>query len=436
MRSPLLRLSTSLLALSAVVAASGVATARPGSPADGRERPRTGWTAGWAAPVQRPSAGFEPNWAETGFADQTVRQVVRVTGGGTAARIRLSNRYGTAPLRVTGATIARTAHGPAVHPASLRGLTFGHRRSVEIPAGGETASDAAPLRLAPFESVTVTLYFRRPTGPATFHAQAYATSYRADGDHRGDRTGAAFTGRTHSWYYLSDVEVTGGAKGHGKRHANGHGKGRDTVVAFGDSLTDGFGSGNDTHHRWPDLLAERLAAAGTPRPVLNSGIGGNLLRNDSPWYGERAAARFQRDVLDKPGVRSVIVLEGLNDIGFSEVDLPTYRPNPQISAEEVIASYRELIGRAHARGVRVIGGTILPFKGAEYHTARSEAKRAAINEWIRTSGEFDAVVDFAEIMASPSDPLALDPAYDSGDAKHPNAAGYRRMADAVDLAAL
>ncbi|MBL1096272.1 SGNH/GDSL hydrolase family protein [Streptomyces coffeae] len=428
MRSSLLRLSTSLLALSAVVAASGVATARPGGPAADRERPRTGWSAGWAAPVQRPSAGFEPNWAETGFADQTVRQVVRVTGGGTAARIRLSNRYGTAPLRIAGATIARTAHGASVHPATLRGLTFGHRRSVEIPAGGETASDAAPLRLAPFESVTVTLYFRRPTGPATFHAQAYAGSYRADGDHRGDRTGAAFTERTHSWYHLSDVEVTGGGQGDGKA--------RDTVVAFGDSITDGFGSGNDTDQRWPDLLAERLAAAGTPRPVLNSGIGGNLLRHDSRWYGERAGARFPRDVLDKPGVRSVIILEGLNDIGFSEVDLPTYQPNPQISADEVIASYRELIGRAHARGIRVIGGTILPFKGAEYHTARSEAKRAAVNEWIRTSGAFDAVVDFAEVMASPSDPLALDPAYDSGDAKHPNAAGYRRMAEAVDLTAL
>ncbi|QKV93819.1 SGNH/GDSL hydrolase family protein [Streptomyces sp. NA02950] len=432
MRFSPLRLSTSLLALSAVVAASGVATARPGGPAADRERPRTGWSAGWAAPVQRPSAGFEPNWAETGFADQTVRQVVRVTDGGTAARIRLSNRYGTAPLRIAGATIARSAHGASVRTATLRGLTFGHRRAVEIPAGGETVSDAAPLRLAPFESVTVTLYFRRPTGPATFHAQAYAGSYRADGDHRDDRTGAAFTERTHSWYYLSDVEVTGG-RGAGER--NGAAR-RDTVVAFGDSITDGFGSGHDTNHRWPDRLAERLAAAGTPRPVLNSGIGGNLLRHDSRWYGERAGARFQRDVLDKSGVRSVIVLEGLNDIGFSEVDLPTYKPNPQISADEVIASYRELIERAHARGIKVIGGTILPFKGAEYHTARSEAKRAAINEWIRTSGAFDAVVDFAEVMASPSDPLALDPAYDSGDAKHPNDAGYRRMAEAVDLAAL
>ncbi|MGO4426167.1 SGNH/GDSL hydrolase family protein, partial [Streptomyces sp. MCAF7] len=244
---------------------------------------------------------------------------------------------------------------------------------------------------------------------STFHAQAYAKSYRAEGDHGADRTGAAFTAYTHSWYYLSDVELTGGGAGR-----------RGSVVAFGDSITDGFGSASDANSRWPDRLAERLAAAGTPRPVLNSGIGGNLLLHDSPWYGDRAGARFRRDVLDKPGVRSVILLQGLNDIGFSEVDLPTYKPDPQVSAEQVIAGYRELIARAHARGVRVVGATILPFKGAEYHTARSEAKRAAINEWIRTSGEFDGVVDFAEVMASPSDPLALDPAYDSGDHKHPN----------------
>ncbi|CAM5420288.1 MULTISPECIES: SGNH/GDSL hydrolase family protein [Streptomyces] len=427
MRSSTLRLSASLLALTTVMAASGTATARPGGPAAGRDRPGTGWSAGWAAPVQRPSAGFEKNWAESGFAErtaQTLRQVVRVTGGGTAARIRLSNRYGTAPLRIAGATIARTAHGASVQGASLRALTFGHRRPVEIPAGGETVSDAAPLRVAPRQPVTVTMYFDRPTGAATFHAQAYARSYRADGDHRADRTGTAFTETTHSWYYLSDVEVTGGP---------GH---PGTVVAFGDSITDGFGSTDDADHRWPDLLAERLAAAGTPRPVLNSGIGGNLLLHDSAWYGDRAGARFRRDVLDKPGVRSVILLEGLNDIGFSEVDLPTYKPNPHVSAEQVIEGYRELIALAHARGIKVIGGTILPFKGAEYHTPRSEAKRAAINEWIRTSGAFDVVVDFATVMASPSDPLRLDPAYDSGDFKHPNDVGYRRMAEAIDLATL
>ncbi|MFC0601742.1 SGNH/GDSL hydrolase family protein [Streptomyces palmae] len=426
-----LRLGASLLALTAVAAASPTASARTAADrslaAEARPTARVGtdWGPGWSAPVQRPSSGFEENWSETGFADQTVRQVVRLTSGGTTARIKLSNRYGQRPLRIAGATIARAAHGASVRPGTLRKLTFGQRPAVTIPAGGEATSDAAPLRVEPFTSVTVTLHFAEPTGPSTFHSQAYATSYRAEGDHRADRTGAPFTARTHSWYYLSDVELTGGGRPHG-----------DTVVAFGDSITDGFGSTVDGDHRWPDALGRRLAAAGTPRPVLNSGIGGNLLLHDSAWFGDRAADRFQRDVLDKPGVRTVVLLEGLNDIGFSEVDLPTYKPNPQIGAEQVIAGYRELIERAHARGIRVVGGTILPFKGAEYHTPRSEAKRATINEWIRDSGEFDAVADFAAALASPSDALALDPAYDSGDHKHPNDAGYRVMAEAIDLSAL
>lgn len=465
MRSASSRLAISLVALTAVLATSGVAGARPratatpqtpaGTTDTDRARAATTWSAGWAAPVQRPSAGFEENWSEAGFDRQTVRQVVRVTGGGSAARIKLSNRYGERPLRISGATIARSAGGAAVRPQTLRKLTFGNRPSVTIPAGGEGASDAAPLRVSAFDTVTVTLYFAEPTGPATFHAQAYAHSYRARGDHRGDRTGSAFGERTRSWYYLSDVELTGDRSTHtphSRRIANQAGGGanpdapeasdgasrpgasrRGAVVAFGDSITDGYGSTVDANKRYPDQLAERLSAAGRARPVLNAGIGGNLLLNDSAWYGDRALDRFGRDVLDKPGVSSVIVFEGLNDIGFSEVDLPTYKPNPQLSATQLIDAYRELIARARAKGVRVVGATILPFKGAEYHTPRAEAKRQQINAWIRTSGEFDAYVDFAAALADPADPLALDPAYDSGDHKHPNDAGYRAMAEAIDL---
>ncbi|MFF5719589.1 SGNH/GDSL hydrolase family protein [Streptomyces buecherae] len=462
MRSASSRLAISLVALTAVLATSGVAGARPRATATpqplpsstdtDRARAATTWSAGWAAPVQRPSAGFEENWSEAGFDRQTVRQVVRVTDGGSAARIKLSNRYGDQPLRISGATIARSAGGAAVRPQTLRKLTFGNRPSVTIPAGGEGASDAAPLRVSAFDTVTVTLYFAEPTGPATFHAQAYAHSYRARGDHRGDRTGSAFGERTRSWYYLSDVELTGTRPAHAPhsgRIADRAGGGaspdapggvsrpgasrRGAVVAFGDSITDGYGSTVDANKRYPDQLAERLSAAGRARPVLNAGIGGNLLLNDSAWYGDRALDRFERDVLNKPGVSSVIVFEGLNDIGFSEVDLPTYKPNPQLSAAQLIDAYRELIARARAKGVRVVGATILPFKGAEYHTPRAEAKRQQVNAWIRTSGEFDAYVDFAAALADPADPLALNPAYDSGDHKHPNDAGYRAMAEAIDL---
>ncbi|MFE5741676.1 GDSL-type esterase/lipase family protein [Streptomyces celluloflavus] len=383
------------------------------------------WQAGWAASVQRPSTGFHKNWAEEGFADQTVRQVVRVTNGGTSARIRLSHRYGSAPLEVAGATIARTDQGAAVLPGTERRLTFDGAASVRIPAGGEVSSDAAEVRVAPFESLTVSLYFARPTGPATFHAQAFATAYRAAGDQLGAVDPAVFGETTVSWYHLAEVELADGGPAR-----------RDTVVVFGDSITDGFASTIDGNRRYSDALAERLADRGTPRPVLNAGIGGNLLLNDSAWFGDRAGARFRRDVLDRPGIRSVVVLVGLNDIGFSEVDLPTYKPNPDNSVAELIAGYRELIGQAHAVGVRVTGGTIMPFKGSEYHTPAAEAKRREINAWIRTSGEFDAVADFAAALADPADPDALAPAYDSGDRKHPGDAGYRAMADAVDLAGL
>ncbi|WP_043268055.1 SGNH/GDSL hydrolase family protein [Streptomyces sp. CT34] len=383
------------------------------------------WQAGWSASMQRPSAGFDKNWAEEGFADQTVRQVVRVTGAGTSARIKLSNRYGTAPLEVSGGWLARTDRGPAVHGGTGRRLTFGGADSVRIPAGGEVHSDAVELRVAAFDALTVSLYFARPTGPATFHAQAFATSYRAAGEQLGEVDPAVFGETTVSWYYLAAVELAGGGAAR-----------RDTVVAFGDSITDGFGSTVDGNARYPDALAERLAAVGTPRPVLNHGIGGNLLLHDSAWYGDRAGERFGRDVLEQPGVRSVVVLVGLNDIGFSEVDLPTYQPAPDLSAGQLIAGYQELIDRARAAGVRVTGATITPFKGSEYHTPTAEAKRREVNAWIRTSGAFDAVADFAAVLADPADAAALAPGYDGGDRKHPNDAGYRAMAAAVDLTAL
>ncbi len=382
------------------------------------------WSAGWSAPVQRPSSGFEENWAESGFARQSIRQTVRVTGSGTAVRIRLSNRFGKRPLVVSAVSLALAGEGAAVRPGTVREVTFDGLTAVTVPVGGEVVTDAVELTVQRFDSLTVTLYFDSPTGPATFHAQAYANSFRATGDRTTDVEGDGFTEQTHSWYYLSDVELSGGEVQHG------------TVVAFGDSITDGFGSTVGANFRYPDRLAERLSAAGKSWAVINAGIGGNLVLHDSAWYGDRAVSRFERDVLDKPGVRSVIIFAGLNDIGFSEADLETYKPNPDVTVSELIAAYRGLIAQAHGRGIKVIGATILPFKGSEYHTPRAEAKRIALNEWIRVSGEYDAVADFDKALASHDDPEVLLPAYDCGDFKHPNDAGYRAMAAAVDLGSL
>ncbi len=380
--------------------------------------PASHWTAAWGASPQLPSTGFTPNWSQEGFSRQTVRQVVRVTGAGEQVRIRLSNAYGTSPLSITGATIARTAkeERAAVEAGSVRHLTFSGKRSIEIPARGELRSDAARLPLGRLESVTVTLYLAGTTGPATFHSQAWADTYRAEGDHRADVSGAAFTDTTQSWYYLSGVEVGGAERGR-----------NDGIVLFGDSITDSFGSTPNTDRRYSDALAER-----TGRPVVNQGIGGNLVLNDSAWYGERATARFGRDALDQPGVSTVVVLEGLNDIGFSEAkDQPTYKPSPVVSSAELIAGYRELIRAAHAKGLRIVGSTLLPLKGSDHWGPHAARVSDEVNHWIRTSGEFDAYADFDKALADPADADRLDPAYDYGDALHPNDAGYRLMAKTV-----
>ncbi|WP_344595058.1 SGNH/GDSL hydrolase family protein [Actinomadura vinacea] len=388
----------------------------------------TTWAAAWTTSMQRPSASFAPNWSEEGFASQTVRQVVRVTVGGDAVRIRLSNAYGTGPLTITGATIAACTGGAAVQQDTLQHLTVGGKRAFTIAAGAELASDPVPFRVVPLDKVTITFYTAEPTGPATFHAQALATSYRTEGDHRDDTDGTAFAETSQSWYHLSGLDVTGGpARLPG-------------VVLFGDSLTEGVGSTLDADRRYPDVLAERLASAGRPRAVLNQGIGGNRVTVDSAWHGDSAVSRFRRDVLGQPGAGTAVILLGINDIGISEVaqasPFPTFAPYTEVSADEVIAGLRGMIQQARTAGLRVVGATVMPAGPSAFSTPRSEAKRAAVNIWIRTSGEYDAIIDFDRAVGSPEDPFRLDPAFDSGDHLHLNDAGYRAMADAIDLADL
>ncbi|MFF9172322.1 MULTISPECIES: SGNH/GDSL hydrolase family protein [unclassified Streptomyces] len=375
------------------------------------------FTAAWTASPQQPSEGFTPNWSREGFWRQSLRQVVRLTAGGGRVRVRLSHAYGTSPLRIAGATVARAAAGAAgaaVEPGSLRRLTFGGADAVRIPARGQVVSDPAELSLAAGEALTVTLHFDAATGPATFHAQAFTRSHRGPGDLLTETDGNAFPEVTESWYVLSAVETDAGRT--------------DGIALFGDSITDGFGSTPGADRRWSDALATRTA-----RPVLNAGIGGNLLLNDSAWYGEKALHRLSRDVLDHPGVDTLVVLLGLNDIGFSETDeQPTYKPAPVVTAAELIEGHRELIRQAREAGLRrVIGATLLPFAGSDHWGERAAKTSHALNEWIRTSGEYDAVADLHRALADPRDGDRLHPSYDSGDHLHPDDAGYAVMAEAV-----
>ncbi|MFG3252459.1 SGNH/GDSL hydrolase family protein [Streptomyces sp. NPDC048172] len=378
------------------------------------------WQGSWSTSVQPPGPGFFPNWSEKGFDRQTVRQVIRVSEGGTSARFALSNRYGASALKIAGATVARTGEGASVRKGTVRPLTFKKRGSVTIPAGGKTFSDAVRMRVSPLESLTVTLYLAEPTGPATYHMTSVATSYRASGDHRSDESGTAFTETSESWYYLAGAEVRG------ERGAGG----RDGVVAFGDSITDGYGATVDADNRYPDELAERYVREGRPRGVLNHGISGNMITTGTSGTGESGVDRFRKDVLAEPGVGTVIVLEGINDIGLG-------RPGgdiPDVSVAQLIAAHRDLAAQARAAGLKVIGATLLPFKDAQYFTARGEAKRDALNDWIRTSGTYDEVVDLDRTMAAPDDKDLLAPTYDSGDHLHPNDTGYHAMAEQFDTA--
>ena len=388
------------------------------------ERSDGRWTGAWATSMitaSPPLFGL-PNWSLEGFANQSVRQVVRVTRGGSAVRIRLSNLYGATPLRLAGATLGVAGDGASVRSGTLRTLTFGHAPSTVLPAGRETASDAVRMPIFPLDRLSVTLFFAEPTGPATFHPMAFATSYRATGDHRLDPNAEAFGETSVSWYYLPGVDVAG------QEHE------REAIVAFGDSMTDGAMSTTDANNRYPDELAERLVAAGRPIGVLNAGISGNQLLASLPGYGASGLDRFRRDVLKQPQVRTVIVLEGMNDIAISEAT----RGEP-VTAAQLVDGYQTLIQAAHDNGIRIIGATIMPTKGTifpAYYTERGEAVRDAVNSWIRTGGAYDAVVDLDRVFADPTDPDRMRPEYNSGDGVHPNDTGMNAIAEAIDLKTL
>jgi len=380
------------------------------------------WVGTWTASPQPPEPPFvAPLPAQ--FENQTVRQIVHTSIGGKVVRVRLSNEFGRTPLVVSATHIALQlpGGGASIVPGSDRALTFGGRASVTIPAGAPVVSDPIAMDVPALTNLAVSIHLPNLTPAATHHSLGRQTTYVSS---QGDFTGAgnlpvALT--TQSWFFLTGVSVA-------TRHDDAA-----AIVALGDSITDGFNSTVDANRRWPNLLAQRLQAHPRLRhlAVLDHGISGNRTLHD--FIGPNALARFDRDVLAAPGVRFVVLLEGINNIGFPGALGLTQEV---VSAEDIIVSYRQLIARAHERGLKIYGGTLTPFEGTAfpgYFTPEGEAKRQAVNHWIRTSGAFDAVIDFDRAIRDPAQPSRMLPAYDSGDHLHPNDAGYQAMANAVNL---
>lgn len=390
------------------------------------------WQTSWyAAPHPVWDSGFAlPTNVPADVSGHTVREVVRLSAGGPALRVVLSNRYGTAPLRVGAVRVARTAGAPgatsAIDAASDRAVTFGGRAGATIPAGGTLVSDPAGFAVGALERLTVSAWFPAAAPLTTFHWGAQQTGYIAPGDATASVTlpGAALL---HGRAFVAGVQVMAARPA--------------TIVALGDSLTDGNGSTPDLHRRWPDFLAARLAPRGIG--VANAGISGARLL--STTMGVKAAERFDGDVLDQPGVAAVVITLGSNDIGWPGSGFAPHEG--PMTVQRLIDGYRALIARAHARGVKVIGGTLVPFGGAlpgtpfaAYWNADKEQVRQAFNAWIRTSPDLDAVADFDAALRDPANPTRMLPAYDSGDHLHPGDAGYAAMAqvahEAVERAAI
>ena len=390
-----------------------------------------------AALAVLPAFGGEPHWvgsygnsaaepfpARPGLpipapvvAQGTLRYRLPLSEGGTRVQVRLSNAAGRKPLLIGAASVALAGEGTAARPESLRRLGFGGRAALEIPAGAPALSDPVALEVPRGAVLVVSLYLPEPVEQAQ-GANGLLATLVPGRDATGDAAPADAVA-TSARPLVAGIEVETRAAVH-------------TIVTLGDSITDGAVSKSAQVRGWPGRLAERLAREQGPvrYAVSNQGIGGNRLLHDG--MGTTALGRFDRDVLSVPGVTHLIVLEGINDIGMSGSDF-FGTPNPPVTAEQLIGAYRQIIARAHEHGIRVYGGTLLPFVGAMYASPEKEAMRQAVNQWIRSSGTFDAVIDFEAAVRDPVDPARIAPQYDPGDHLHPNDAGYRAMGDAVDL---
>ena len=410
-------MSRFLIVSLACALAAHVALAQP---APGEHWVGTWATAAVVRPPARPPASSQPAAAQqaaVNINNQTLRQIVHVSIGGSQARLLLTNVFGTAPLSIGAAQIALREKDSKIVTGSNRPLTFSRRSSVTIPAGAVMLSDPVALAIPAMSDIAIDLFLPDDLTQATLtsHFGANQTNYISS---TGNFAGAAEfppSSTTPSWFFLSRLEVTAPAR-------------TAAIVAFGDSITDGTRSTINTNSRWPDVLAKRLQA--TPAGaygILNEAIAGNrLLGEANNAAGMNALSRLGRDVLDQPGATGVIILEGINDIGLA-------RDSPVPSSEDLIAAHEQIVERAHEHGLKIYGATLTPYEGAAYFSPAGETKRQAFNTWMRSNKFYDGVIDFDAVVRDPDSPTKIHARYDSGDHLHPNDAGYEAMGSAIDL---
>ena len=382
------------------------------------------------APVLAPAAPAAPGAASTpapprvrppfvvyGTTDTTLREIVHVSLGGPMIRVIFTNEFGTEPLTVGAAHVAVSQGGNTINLASAANLTFGGHASIIIPPGALVVSDPATLNL-PVES-DLAISFFLPAQTITHisqHGSADQTSYTAPGNVVGTQTLESPT-EIRAWPFVKGIDVKVSAQS-------------GAVVAFGDSITDGAFAAINQNARWPDELARRLQADKKTADigVLNEGIGGNRILHDGT--GPSALARFDRDVIAQSGVKYVIILEAINDIGHA---YDTHRVYDVVTADDLIAGYVQMAERAHTHGIKVYIGTLTPYHGAGYASPAGEQVVQALNQWIRTTNQIDGYIDFEKAVQDPANPAMYLPAYDHGDHLHPSDPGYKAMGDAIDL---
>ena len=385
---------------------------------------KTHWVVTWgASPSPQLADDAQMRTAKLEFENQTLREIVHTSIGGNTVRVRLSNAFGKDAVDIAAAHIALRSQGAGITAGTDRPLTFGGRPTVSIPANALVLSDPVKLDVPDAGDLAISIFVSNKTMGAGIHYAAQQTNYIGSGDLT---SAASIEGAATipSWVFLTAVEVLAPESS-------------STVVAFGDSITDGARSTMDANHRWPDILAARLLAQRGRKKiaVLDAGIGGNRILHDAKSnvrFGVSALARFDRDVLAQPGVRYLIILEGINDLGHAGTSAPA---SETVSAEDLIAGMKQMIDRAHEHGIKVFGATVLPFEGAAsgYFTPEKEAKRKTLNEFIRNGHAFDGVVDFEKAVRDPKNPDRMLATYDGGDHLHPGDAGYKAMGEAIDL---